>query len=115
MKLDYDLIRELLEKIEAKTPTEEYYAEDERECYHLRQMINGGLVEGWSQPDANGEWAAEIGDLTMKGHEFLGACRENKIWEAVKEYFVKKGVSISIDLVIAYLKQKSRELLGIAH
>ena len=114
MKLDYDLIRELLEKIEERTPKEEYYSEDERECYHLKQMIKGGLVEGWSLPDDfGGGWSAEITDLTMKGHEFLGACRESKTWNTIKERFLNKGVAITIDLVIAFSKQVAKELLGI--
>ena len=111
MNLDYDLIRELLEKVEAVTPRDEYYSEDERECYHLKQMIDGGLVEGWSRLDGRGEWGAEITDLTLKGHEFLEACRESKIWNAIKEAFRKEGVALTVDLVVAFAKQKAAELL----
>ena len=113
MKLDYDLIRELLEKIEAVTPRDEYYSENERECYHLKQMLDGKLVEGWSHPDGIGGWSAEITDLTLKGHEFLGACRESKIWNAIKESFSKKGVALTVDFVVAFVKQKAAELLGL--
>lgn len=113
MKLDYDLIRELLEKIEAVTPRDEYYSDDERECYHLKQMLDGGLVQGWSSPDGTDGWSAEITDLTLKGHEFLGACRESKIWNAIKETFRKEGVALTVGMAVAFAKQKAAELLGL--
>ena len=91
MNLDYDLIRELLEKVEAVTPRDEYYSEDERECYHLKQMIDGGLVEGWSRLDGRGEWGAEITDLTLKGHEFLGGvCRFTKANKEIRRKWLKR-------------------------
>lgn len=113
MKLDYDLIRELLEKIETVAPRDEYYSDDERECYHLKQMLDGGLVQGWSCPDGMGGWSAEITDLTLKGHEFLGACRESKIWNAIKEAFRKEGAALTVSCVVAFAKQKAAELLGL--
>ena len=86
-KLDIDFVRSLLIKIQSRDLFEDnYYSTDSRECYHLKKMIEGGLVEGWALPDGFDEgWSAEISDITLKGHEFLQAISGSSVWNKVKE------------------------------
>ena len=74
-KIDIELVRTLLEEIEATGLNDDpFYTEDVNKCYHLMKMIEGGLVEGVAGPDPSDEgWSAEIRDITYKGHEFLHA------------------------------------------
>jgi len=75
------------------------------ECYHFKQMIDAGLVEGWALPDGAGDgWGAEIRDLTYKGHEFLAHARTNQIWEKAKAVCMEKGVSLGIDAMLLAMK-----------
>ena len=113
MKLDIELIKSLLERIEKVTPNDVFESENDVECYHLKQMIDGKLIEGWSQPDGIGDgWAAEISDLTLKGHEFLAATRQHKIWERIKDTVLEKGVAFTVSNVLFIAKNLMEQILS---
>lgn len=105
-KLDIDFVRSLLIKIQSRDLFEDnYYSTDSRECYHLKKMIEGGLVEGWALPDGFDEgWSAEISDITFKGHEFLQAISGSSVWNKVKEVALAKGIGLTIDCAIKIAK-----------
>jgi Hypothetical protein (DUF2513) len=39
--------------------------------------------------------------LTMSGHDFLDASRENKVWEKAKDTFKEEGVGWTVDMLKA--------------
>lgn len=99
MKRNMNKVRELLIKIEETGVDDTYYTDDQEECYHLRIMKDGGLVEGWVADDGVDGMTAEITRMTWKGHEFLDAIRDDGVWEKVKTHFKEKGVGMTIDAI----------------
>ena len=85
MKRNMNKVRELLIKIEETGVDDTYYTDDQEECYHLRIMKDGGLVEGWVADDGVDGMTAEITRMTWKGHEFLDAIRDDGVWEKVNQ------------------------------
>lgn len=97
-KFDIEFVRALLQEIEASDVGEVYYTDDVRKCYHLEKMIEGGLIEGYSEPDpVDDGWSAEIRDITYKGHEFLHATSGTAVWSRVKQVAFEKGVGLTVD------------------
>ena len=99
MKRNMNKVRELLIKIEETGVDDTYYTDDQEECYHLRIMKDGGLVEGWVVDNGIDGYSSEISGLTWKGHEFLDAIRDDGVWEKVKTHFKEKGVGMTIDTI----------------
>jgi Hypothetical protein (DUF2513) len=63
---------------------------------HVQLLLDHGLVEGNVISQHLGERQVPSGyfitRLTMSGHDFLDASRENKVWEKAKATFKEKGV-----------------------
>jgi hypothetical protein len=108
MKRDWDLIREILLKIEEKDNGQgDSFSRqelglkditDQKFYYHSRLMAEAGLIEG----------EANIGDdiygvmptrLTNVGHDFLDNIRSQSIWSKVKEAIPKDIKTVSFELI----------------
>jgi hypothetical protein len=94
VKLDHDLVREILIQIEEKDQhleemlTIEVGGRSRREInYHLCKLAEGGLIDGFlnknlgHHPDGR-EFLPRC--LTFPGHEYLNAIRSDTIWRQVK-------------------------------
>lgn len=107
MKRDWDLIREILTKVEdiesntddvnlSNFPDDKHLAAS----YHAELLIDAELIKGQVAktmgPDVNDFFAIS---LTWEGHEFLDSIRNDTVWEKTKTIFADKGISMSIDLV----------------
>jgi len=111
MKRDMDLIREILRAVEAcedsygiNSPPIEGYSEAQI-AYHLRLLIDGGLIEvkdvagGFQQGDEY------IGiNLTWDGQDFLNAARDDSLWTKAKEAVINSGVGFTVQSLLAWLK-----------
>lgn len=127
MKLDRDLVRDLLFYFEKKSD----FAH--RECheieiegysagavaYALLRMHEAGLITGETiRSKTTPERIVEVipCDLTFKGHEFLDSVRDPAIWKKTKEGAKKIG-GISFELVWelakAYGRSMAKERLGV--
>jgi hypothetical protein len=119
MKRDMNLIREILLWAEKQehgrlqgNPNIEGFS-DEEIGYHVSLMEQAGLVKAFdmtSMADKSPNFI--LLEITWLGHEFLDASRDNKIWKKAKEVIIKPTVSISFDLLLAWLKAEAKKQLG---
>lgn len=107
MKRDWDIIREILIRLEE--------SDIEKGClrlssfpqkraheisYHVELLIEAGLVHGKvSKTLGPGPYDFMAIRLTWSGHEFLDAIRSDTIWQKTKSSFLSKGLSMTFDLV----------------
>ena len=110
MKIDMDLARNILFKIEDyQEPNgwidikfEDY--SNEEISYHIKLLSQAGLIEAEDLTDSSGfEWKAK--SLTWKGHEFLEAARSNTRWNDAKKFILEKGGSLTFDILKTVLTE----------
>ncbi len=98
MKLDKDLVRDILLAVEAyKGDPREWKdirieSKDREEiAYHVCILAEAGLLEAedLSSPDGY-DWRATR--LTYEGHEFLDTVRDSEMWKLTKDRATKAGV-----------------------
>lgn len=124
MKLDKDLVREILLAIEASINDPKQRIElvlanrSAREVsYHVLLLTEAGLI--LSQDAAYLASAESIWQptrLTYKGHEFLDTVRDGEVWRRTKAGAEQAGVSglgVLLELGKAYGKEMLKEKLGI--
>jgi len=111
MKRDLDLIRTLL--IRAESGDTELPCTKEEFAYHVALLKDAGLVEGDVLIGSSGQPAeAHITRLTWTGHEFLDAARNNTVWNAAKEKFIKPGASWTFSILLEWLKGEALRFLS---
>jgi len=124
MKLDKDLVREILLAVEASTNSPEegltLTLEDRTSrdiSYHVMLLHEAGLLIGHDasfMEDTFPVWKAKR--LTYQGHEFLDTVRDGEVWRRTKAGAEKAGVAglgVLLDLGKAIGKQVLKERLGI--
>ncbi len=91
MKRDMDTVRALLLRTEAAD--ESVGINDPLETYHVRIMIDGGLVEGRISEEITSDAPrhSHIHNLTWAGHEFLDAARSDTVWPTAKKKILRPG------------------------
>ena len=123
MKLDKELVREILLAVEASE-------EDPRASislvvegktpmvvsYHVMLLHDAGLLVGQSHNHLGpGGFIWEPKHLTYSGHEFLDTVRDDEVWALTKTGAEKVGsasLSLILELGKAYGKQVLKERLG---
>jgi hypothetical protein len=122
MKLDKDLVREILLAVEASEEDPLGWTELNLEgwealdvSYHVMLLHEAGLIVGQDlSADEGLEWLPKR--LTYRGHEFLDTIRDREVWRLTKAGAEKAGgVSLAVMLEIgkAYGKQVLKDRLGI--
>ncbi|RMP68437.1 DUF2513 domain-containing protein [Pseudomonas syringae group genomosp. 3] len=122
MKLDKDLVREILLAIEANREdpvgciTLNLEDRDALEVsYHIMLLHEAGFILGTdSSADEGLEWFPKR--LTYKGHEFLETVRDEEIWRRTKAGAEKAGgvgLGLLMEIGKAYGKEMLKERLGI--
>lgn len=124
MKLDKDLVREILLAIESSnhSPDEPMGLTDERWTaqeisYHVMLLHEAGLViaEDLSfLAETFPIW--QIKRLTYKGHEFLDTVRDGEVWRLTKAGAEKAGgtsLAMMLEIGKAFGKQVLKDRLGI--
>jgi|SRR5208282_691155 len=89
MRLNHDLVREILQKI-GELPFDGGFHDiqiegrsEEEISYHVMQLANGGLIEAVDLSSMDGVcWQPK--HLTYAGEEFLAAAESNEVWEKAK-------------------------------
>ncbi len=110
-----DLIRLQLLELEGEAPVPELtnYSEEQK-VYHMALCIEAGLIDGEMVRDSNGYPAATAAiRLTWKGHEFLDAARNDKVWKKAGEHIKKSGVQVTMTLLEELLKKLLKEAMGL--
>lgn len=77
--------------------------------YHLRMLIEAGLVEG----EAGFAIIPMISRLTWKGHEFLDDTRDPDVWSKTKER-VKGLTTVGMQLTWELAKAELKKKLGLS-
>ena len=101
MKLDMDLVRELLLKIEELKPYRENLTIDTDnliEAEHLELLVESGLCKGNIKHFTNGFPSGYINRLTWEGHQFLETIRDDETWKNTKTTLSKVG-SFTLELI----------------
>lgn len=121
MKLDKELVREILLAIEASnqpiivSPLFLRGHSTEEVGYHVMLLNEAGLLQGRNSGGSlRFEWVPER--LTYKGHEFLDTVRDPEVWRRTKEGAERAGsagLGVLLELGKAYGKQLLKERLGI--
>lgn len=101
MKLDMDLVRDLLLQIEGLKPYQEILqinTDNLIEAEHLELLIESGLCKGNINYLSNSIPMGHINRLTWEGHQFLETIRDDKVWRNTKSILIKAG-SFTLDLI----------------
>jgi len=117
MKLDKDLVREILLQVEASTRPLGWVEldfpdrPDEDISYQVQKLNEAGFLHADELTSSSGyEWKAR--QLTYEGHEFLDTVRDSEVWRTTKETAKKVG-SASVEVLFAIgksvIKQKLTE------
>ena len=112
MKRDMDIVRNLLQRAEAADGS--VSINEAVETYHVRLMIDAGLVEGRISEEitANSPRHSYIHNLTWAGHDFLDAARNDTVWHTAKEKILRPGVSWTFDLLKVTLRALAAQQLA---
>jgi hypothetical protein len=97
MKLDKDLVREVLLAVEADAGDPRAWVEMDipghdylEVAYHIQILDEAGFLEAEDLGSHDGyAWRAKR--LTYKGHEFLDTVRDPVVWRKTKELAAKAG------------------------
>lgn len=122
MKLDQDLVREILLAVEGSREDPLGWTElnlEGREpldvSYHVMLLHEAGFIVGQDLSSDDGlEWLPKR--LTYQGHEFLDTVRDEEIWRRTKAGAEKVGgvgLGLLLEIGKAYGKQMFKEKLGI--
>ncbi|MFG0323712.1 DUF2513 domain-containing protein [Pseudomonas sp. zjy_15] len=121
MKLDKELVRDVLLAVEAHDEPDRWLAikipgkSDIEVSYHIMLLAEAGMLKADDVGSHDGfEWVPTR--LTYKGHEFLETVRDPEIWRRTKEGAEKAGIAglgMLVELGKAYGKQLLKERLGI--
>lgn len=122
MTRDMDLIRAILLWIEArpeghnvnwKLEIEGYTAE--QIGYHCYLLAQAGLIEAVNGGGLSSKSPSYIPiKLTWDGHEFLDAAKDDGLWKQAKEQVLGPAGGAAFSLLLAWLKAKAAEKLGIS-
>ena len=121
MKRDWDIIREILLKLEqAETPNTYLKAKDltsfpmQEVAYNMRLLFQADCIKAIISESSTGNGeiiAAMATHMTDKGHDLLTTIRNEGVWVKVKNKFVEKGLDMTFDLVIGVGKRVMETLL----
>lgn len=121
MKLDKDLVREILLTVEAYDQPQGWMTlnlegrEPDLVSYHVMLLDEAGLIIGEKLGGLNSfKW--EPKRLTYEGHEFLDTVRDGEVWRRTKagaEQAGGAGLGFLLEIGKAYGKQVFKERLGI--
>ena len=107
MQRNWDTIRRILLAIEqlpdenSQIGSSEIQGIDPEEAaYHLRLLLNAGLIEGGCRKAIGPPWCYATG-LTWSGHEFLDRVRSDNHWNRIKISIREKGMDMSFESIMA--------------
>lgn len=120
MKLDLDLMRQIMLEIE-KLPAgviAQNFRLDGAEHFvvleHLRLLHEEGYFDGCIVPGKNGQpLQAAVTRLTMKGHEFVRNAHNDTLWKKVTSDAQAKGSSVGLALLNRLLEKAAEKWLGL--
>lgn len=121
MKRNMDLIRAIAFQVESASDDIDSNAlsvdgfDESQVAYHVELMFEANLLTGIDTTTMSSPYKEyRISRLTTLGHDFVDAARSDTLWNNAKRKIQETAGGISIDLLILYLKQQAKSLLGIS-
>jgi hypothetical protein len=116
MKRDFELLKEIMLQVEAadtfdteihvKAPAK---SEDEID-YHIILLRDARYIEA---SEGNKSFGARPMRLTMQGHDFLSASKNDTIWNKTLKYSKEKGSAVTIAIFQALLIKGAEKMAGL--
>jgi len=111
MRLNFDLVREILLAVEqapANRPVKVDLQDRDRDdvLEHLELLIDNGLLKGRVMPSGMGGkriYDIHVEGLTWKGQEFLENARNDQVWRKALALIKEKGMSASLEVLTTLL------------
>jgi len=115
MKRDMDLIRKILQRIEADQDLNLDDYSTEEICYHVALLKDAGFLEAFLSTGESGDiTGVSVTRLTWQGHDFLDATRDDTLWCKAREHVLKPAASWTFSLLLEWLKQEAhRRVFGV--
>lgn len=115
MERDEDLIRDLLLRVEEGPPHDFHFADrSEHEVnYHLALLVEANYLRGevvrTGTPDRGktNVYSVHVQHLTMEGHDFLDAIRDEGVWAKTKE----RAQQVAESVPLSVLKEVAIEIV----
>lgn len=105
MKRDWDIVREILIKLEELGDANSFLRDEDVNGYdralvafHMHLLDEAGLIKAGCGRVPGG-WSCQANCMTWRGYEFLDHIRQDRIWNRVKSTAREKGLSLSLDLI----------------
>jgi hypothetical protein len=122
MKLDMDLIREILLWCEERIPDEtRSFTTDDLEIeghthfqikYHVKLLADNGYLEVIDGSTMGDPYFYFLKCLTLDGYQFLALIKSDKVWKSIKEVLGKVGLA-AIPVVMNLIAPNIKLLLGL--
>lgn len=122
MKRDWEIIREILIRLEAANAPNTYLNAEtisqyptQEVAYNMRLLSQAGYIK--ANIIETGTATGEIGSalathLTNSGHELLDTMRSDNVWSKIKETVKSKGMEMTFDLVLTAGKKVMEGMLS---
>lgn len=104
MRLNEDLIRDILLDLEGEETVDLDQYSKEQLSYHRYQLANSELAEGVTAKGPGNEFIAIDLSLTWEGHKFLDFARNDTVWNKVKAEVAKHGPAVGIAMLFETVK-----------
>lgn len=117
MKRDWDLIRDILIRVEDLPPgdclqlseSEVDRVEDE----HFYLLYEAGFLSADFMRDVRGVAFGVVVGLTWQGHDLLSSIRDEGVWSNVKQRALSVGGQMSIEILKTIATYVAKQTLGI--
>ena len=116
MQRNWDVIREILIKLEEKNDLNSYLSADEINGYdprsvafHMQLLNEAGLIRA-VLTGISGGWKAN--SITWAGYELLDKIRQDTVWNKVKATAREKSIDLSIDAIGIIVNKIFSSMLG---
>ena len=121
MKRSLDLVREIVLAVEEYEPTrlgmlqsispKDFSGTEAQNFHHINILVDTGFIKLAGKPTLAGVFAVQ--GMTMAGHDFLDAIKEQSVWNHTKKRVGEAG-SWTLDIVLAVAKDEIKRRLGLA-
>lgn len=121
MKLDIELCRKILQKIQNEGSVNglENFPSIENEdndyvFYQIKKLSEAGYVEydTFGKDGGNSNYEYFNVDITFQGHEFLRQMLDNTIWERTKDMAKKSSMSLTFETIKAIIPFAIQSLIN---
>lgn len=115
MKRDWDLIRRITLDVESMNHDTILNSHNEERDYieHMRLLVEAGYCDGEVIVLTNGVPMVTITRLTMDGHDFADAIRNETTWGRVKTKAAQVGGDVTLSVVKALAEAAIKAQLGL--